>query len=558
MSLIQRFAGFFFGLLLAATLAACGGGGSSTSSPTGSSSSSSSSGGSSSGASSSSSSSSGGTSSSSSGGTSSSGSSSGGSSSSSSGGSSSGGGSSPDALLAGQYAFVVSGFDSALAGSVTLDGNGNVTGGTEDIRAPATTLTGSDLSITSGTYTVGTDHRGTLSYTDSNGNKFTFALALGGISNGVASQGQMIEFDSNPLEMTGSMALQTKADFSASVFSGAYAFQSSGWDTTPQPDVTVGSFTAGAGAVTNGLFDQNDSGSVTASTAFTGSFGTVDANGRGTFTVTTGSGSNTYEIYVVSAGQFLMINDTSNPDVQSGEVLQQTGGPFSTSSLSGATIFESRSEDGLPAPNVTFGLITFISGGSFSGSIDQDDSGSVTLSQSIGGGTWSLASASNGRFLLTPPGGHIVVGYLVAPNFAFMTTESAVIPDVSTIEPQTGGPFSNGSLNGSFYLGTLPSNSPGAPSRVGGQPAPAFNIDSGVVSLNGSGGCSFTLDINSSGVPSSGLTGSDTCSVAANGRITSASGDFVGWIVSPTKFYFLGITQGQPATPNPVLWTVQQ
>ncbi|MDE2091983.1 MAG: putative Ig domain-containing protein, partial [Gammaproteobacteria bacterium] len=117
-------------------------------------------------------------------------------------------------LLSGQYAFVVSGYDSALAGSIAVDGKGNITAGTEDIAAPATTLSGSDLSITSGTYTVGSDHRGTLTYTDSSGNKFTFAFALGAISGGVAAQGQMIEFDSNPLEMSGQLALQSASAFS--------------------------------------------------------------------------------------------------------------------------------------------------------------------------------------------------------------------------------------------------------------------------------------------------------------------------------------------------------
>lgn len=456
-------------------------------------------------------------------------------------------------LLSGHYAYAVSGYDSALAGSLTLDGKGNVTGGIEDIRAPSTAMSGSAIAISSGTYTVGSDDRGTITYKDANGNSFTFAIAIGKISAGVASSGQMIEFDSNPLEMTGSLALQSSADFSASALSGGYAFQSWGWDTTPAPDVTVGSFTAAGGTLSSGLFDQNDAGTVISAAPFTGSIGAIDANGRGTITLSTSSGSAKFQIYIISAGSAYIINDASNPDVQSGVFASQSGAPFGSSSLAGDTIFESRSESGVPAPHTSLGQIVFSSGGNASATIDSNDSGTVALSQTFTA-TWSVTSASNGRVLLTPTGGHAAVGYLVAPDELFATTEaSGVMPDVATLEAQAAGPFTDAVLSGSYFYGTLPLLAP--PESGAGI---TFEVETGVLGFDGKGNLSGTLDDNDSGTPTPDLTFTDTYSVASDGRVTQGSGSSVIWIVSPTKVYAMTIAQGQPSTDNPVIFVVQK
>lgn len=453
-------------------------------------------------------------------------------------------------LLSGQYAFQVSGYDSAVVGSLTLDGAGHVTGGIEDIRSLSTSMSGAAIAIGSGTYTVTSDDRGTLSYTDANGNSFEFAVALGGVSAGVATHGQMIEFDSNPLQMSGTLALQSSAAFSASALSGGYAFQSWGWDTSSGPDVTVGSFTASAGAISNGLFDQNDAGTVNSAVAFTGTIGTIDSHGRGTVTLGTGS---TFDVYIISAGSAYSISDMSDPYVQSGLMLQQVGGPFGSGALSGDTIFENRSENGVPAPHAGLGQIVFGSGGTFTGTFDTNDSGTVTLLQT-GTGTWSITSASNGRILTTPNGAHTSVGYLIAPNEAFTTTEtSGVVPDIGTIDPQAAGPFANTSLSGTYSFGTLPSLSP---PETGANIA--YNIESGMLSFDGAGNMSVTYDVNSSGALVAGATATDTYSVASDGRATQGSGSDVIWIVSATKAYALQISQGQPSSDNPVIFVFQK
>lgn len=89
-------------------------------------------------------------------------------------------------------------------------------------------------------------------------------------------------------------------------------------------------------------------------------------------------------------------------------------------------------------------------------------------------------------------------------------------------------------------------------------PPPALNIYSGMYTFDGVSNVSAILDVNSSGVPSSGVTGSDTYTVGSNGRVTLTSGAYVLYIVSPDKVYALQTSQGQPASPNPVIVVLQK
>jgi hypothetical protein len=75
-----------------------------------------------------------------------------------------------NASLNGQYAFVTSGevfpnggaeMSIARTGSFTADGNGNITGGVEDVVSPGVTPNLA-VTINNGSYTVNADGRGTL------------------------------------------------------------------------------------------------------------------------------------------------------------------------------------------------------------------------------------------------------------------------------------------------------------------------------------------------------------------------------------------------------------
>ena len=108
----------------------------------------------------------------------------------------------------GQYAFRVSGFDAAvthmrLAGSVTLDGAGNVSSGEEDLSNPSFVAPVVADALT-GTYTVGDDGQGTM----------TLNATVGGVADPLVgvSGVQTLAFtvvNSNHLSPTNSMLAAT-------------------------------------------------------------------------------------------------------------------------------------------------------------------------------------------------------------------------------------------------------------------------------------------------------------------------------------------------------------
>lgn len=458
-------------------------------------------------------------------------------------------------LLQGQYAFLVAGYDAAMAASITVDGKGDVTAGEEDYIALTPAITSGDLhaTITSGTYLVGSDNRGTITWKDSSGNSFTYTLALGTVSSGIAAAGEMVEFDTNKTEMTGQITLQNPSQLTTSSLSGGYAFEFPGFDGNLNPNASVGSFTVASGNITNGLTDENDAGSVTTSTAFAGSTGSADANGRFTLSLTVGgNAANPIECYILSVSEIDCVGYEGGTAITYGTIEQQSGGPYTTASLSGNTIlFEQSETGGSPSyPKSQLGIVNFSGTGNATASFDTYN-GSGGLSTSTGTATYAVASA--GRVVLTPSGGSNIVFYLYRPNEGFLLDEGSN-PGTGRIESQTSGTYSNASLTGNYYFGTVPMAA--APSGSGSSAAaPSLNYSSGVAVADGSGNVTLTVDTNSSGVVTSGTPTTDTYSVASNGRGTlgtnaSIPTQTIFYIVSPTKYYYLSVPATTPGNPT--------
>lgn len=466
-----------------------------------------------------------------------------------------------NAQLKGQYAFLVNGFDVAMAVSFTADGSGNITAGVEDVQAPGASVEG-NFAISSGTYSIGADERGTLTFTDSNSKTHTFALALGSISGGIASKGQMIETDAQ-FETSGPLALQNSAAFSTTSITGSYAFGFPGWDGTPSPQVVVGSFSAAAGTVTNGLFDLNDDGTVSSAASFTGTYGSINATtGRGLLTITQGGVTTNTAFYIISAGQWYAIQTgNANADVISGQVLQQTvptGGFSLSSSLTSNVIFQDQSQDGIPptptsgGPSALLGIVTFNGGSTFQFSLDQDQDGTINALSGSGTAAFDAGTngTANGRFTITPSGANPIVGYMIAPNQALLTNVNAgKTADFGTFDPQASGAFSQTSLSGAFFFGTLPINSIAATANP-------LNVQSGVISFSNPN-ITGTSDSNSSGTITIGGSITDTYTVATNGRITFGGGNKVAYIVSGSKVYFMDLKASTTPT-NPTIRVLQQ
>jgi hypothetical protein len=475
-----------------------------------------------------------------------------------------------EAVFTGQYAFLFQGYDGsgpvALAGTFDADGTGKIATlvGVEDVNNSAGVHTSVAINSASSSYSVGSDNRGCLTIDTSLGTS-TYRFALGSVSAGVATRGRLIEFDSTGTLGSGEIALQDPTAFSNAKISGNYAFGASSTlslSTTSRDRFgVVGAFTAdGAGGITTGEVDFNLSGSVDGGTAGPillnpGSY-SVDAHGRATFTFNPAGGSAVDGIfYVVSAGEALAMSadaQSVNP-LFAGSVLKQSGGPFSTSSLSGNSVFYSAGlcggcgPGGTVAPNLAVGVVSVTTPGSFSLTEDVNKGG--TLSTPTLSGTYAVDAS--GRVIVTatspPPGGILAAVYLVSPNQGFVLSPSNSV-ESGFVESQTGSPFTNASLKATFFFGTT------------NQVEQNVSDNSGVATFNGAGAVTGTSDSASTGGLSPGQAFSDTYSVT-NGTGTPGRGTIIGtgtnlifYIVSPTK----AVLMDASTNTNPALTIGEQ
>ena len=158
--------------------------------------------------------------------------------------------------LNGTYAFEMSGVDTsadsflARVGSFTANGAGGVTAGVQDLNSA---LSGSSvtLALSSGTYTIGTSGKGTLTLVDS-AETAQFSIVMTSASAGLITETDGIATAS------GNFTLQDTSTFAAfpTNFSGPYVFDFSGLDPNGAAESIVGQFTGnGAGGFTAGTAD---------------------------------------------------------------------------------------------------------------------------------------------------------------------------------------------------------------------------------------------------------------------------------------------------------------
>jgi hypothetical protein len=461
-------------------------------------------------------------------------------------------GSNPDnSKLSGQYAFLLGGYDGdgnvAMAGSFTADGQGNISQGVADYNFSSAIFVATNLTFT-GTYSVGSDDRGSMAITVSSPHAFlsgfsqTFSFSLGSFNGSIATRGRMIELDNEQIWTTGLLAKQDPTAFSTAAITGGYAFGLSGTAGSGFPLNAVGRFTASGGSLSAGLTDvyglgltESGSGTVSAGLRlpFSGVY-QVSANGRGTavftFTAQDPAFSN-FAFYVVSASELLFVEtDTCQSGICtfkggiSGEALQQSGGSFTTASLNGPAVFNlTAARSNATGGSVAVGQEIFDGMGNLTGIQDENSSG-VTTSAHAFSGTYTVDPDGLGRGAIAL-GGVQQSFYLASAGRGFVIDRSSY--KAGKFETQRGAPFNDASISGNFVLGVLP-----WPFNWTFIPA------SGVMSATGSGSLLGTSDC---------ICGSDShfsgsYSVDGNGRammtITPTSGSPSNWVfylVSPSK-----------------------
>jgi hypothetical protein len=313
------------------------------------------------------------------------------------------------------FAFYLSGLEFgesyyALAGSVTLDGNGNVLGGEQDYNDAGFGFQSPEPSgdvILPGTGALVVDPttgQGTLTLTTDNTSLGVNGVETLAVQFVNAKHALVAEFDGFATS-SGSLDVQTLA---SSLNDGNYAFSLSGEDPSSSSIVFGGVFSISSnGTALSGTFDVDDAGAnstPTLGTAFTGTITGPDAFGRGTI-ASADLGITALNYYVVGP-EVIRIIDVDGTDSGVGSAFGQGTGTFSNASL-GNSVFgvESNSFGSLYAAAGMF--FTVPGSGTFNGVADDNefDNGVIAADAPITG-TYTVGSNGYGSLTIpvsTPP-----------------------------------------------------------------------------------------------------------------------------------------------------------
>ena len=430
-------------------------------------------------------------------------------------------------LLSGNYAFYLNGFNASgawtLAGSFISDGNGNITSGVVD----GNSLGGQPINTAvTGSYSISPVGLNLITLQGQSWGPMTFAFVLDSTGNG-----RIIEYDDTTGQGSrGSGALRkaTSSAFSLSALHGGWVFGMAGAVSSGTRLVDVGQFALANGNISNGTCDMNQEGNYS-TCSFSGNLSAINAQtGRGEATIQSNNGTSHEAVYVVSASELVMeqIDPVTNTPMLVGSVLQQSG-TFNKGTLNGLAVSYYQ---GMSGSDDESGAVIIRCDGTGNYNIlaeDDDAAGTITQGQPQQG-TYTIAANGAASF---SGGGNTPAGFLISGNKAFMVSIGSN-PDIYWLEPQTGGPFSNASMAGTYGGGSL------APmDYVNGR----NEVD--VISADGIGTLTVSDDQSNSGGLGQDLGGIASYSVASNGRGTGqGQGDpapGVLYMISPTRWVIL-------------------
>ncbi len=325
------------------------------------------------------------------------------------------------------FAFYLSGQDNlpassgdqnyyALAGAVTIDASGNVTGGEQDYNEGFTSNGGiqspepSGDSITGGTLTIDATGQGTLTLVTNNtalgssGTPGTETLAVQFVN---ANHALITQFDGSATS-SGSMDLQTLSGTP----SGGFAFTVSGVDPNYNPFAAGGVFTLPSAA--SDVIDVNDAGTVVNGTLLTVSLGTADAFGRGTVTSSTGILFN----YYVVGPEVVRIIDVDATDAAVGSAFGQgTNATAATNASLPNSVFAASGNPWSGIYYGTAGQITTVSStspGTFTGVGEEAELETfISGAASLLAGSYSIAPNGYGNLTIGGFGGGNVSAFQV-------------------------------------------------------------------------------------------------------------------------------------------------
>ncbi|HEX4076117.1 MAG TPA: Ig domain-containing protein, partial [Candidatus Acidoferrales bacterium] len=496
-------------------------------------------------------------------------------------------------LLSGNYAFEFSGFNShgavVAAGTFTSDGVSKISGGVEDFNTIAGPPTNGTLETFTGTYTIGTGGRGTLTFTTSASGALIYSFAL----DSTGLHGRLVESDSSGNRGSGEIAQQqnvTSCAFNtlsgpgplgADFVIGVTGAEASFGGTAAGPFALAGRFTAEVpvnsstpGTIDTGEEDVNAPASaqpIVPDTTLSGTFQTTSQASRCTMGLSEQIGNMTFSVYPVTVSSglvteaYIVETDTVSaitPFVSAGKLIHQTGYPFIESiqsftapgvvGLAGAVI---PSGGAVYVPYAAVAAVQPNGGTGFNLALVQNVNG--TVSSALGTSAIPVNFDTGDSFgrvnttLLTPVD---PVFYVINFNEALCLLENVNAPVLGILEPQSAGPYSSSTIAGTLTQGTSAPATTAVQNFSGVTTLTNTNTTSGTVAgiedLSTTGGNSLGLAVSGTyALTSSGQTdGSGTLSLTQAPPPPVFNGAF--FIVSPTKAVTITTTAGDT---NPVL-----
>jgi hypothetical protein len=484
------------------------------------------------------------------------------------------------AALQGNFTFLVRGYDGsgipmALAGSLSADGNGNITAAEMDINdGGGITLVPSPQT---GTYTIDPSFnnaaRGTITITSftfpnsSDHPSFKIALSADG------KRGKIIELDGTGFLNAGTITAQDSTAAANAIPAASYAF---GFDSDSPVGgriVEAGQLILGSGGVTGGIVDESKAAN--ANPIYSGATispdvaTSPDSLGRGTFTLTVNGNSTNYAYYIVNSNQLNVIEVDQGlmfGTVQAGVARKQISLTADSVNTSPASVLQMTGMDAVPGtangigPDVIIGVMTISTANGFSMTFDSNDLGNVLIEHPTAGVVTSFDSTT-GRGVLSNDGG-FNAGFVNSAAFYLYDVGSAFIIDIDPSTPdgtppdqavtnnafsgtfvtQSGIPFNAQSLSGNLLALSGASAIPDIPNI-----AAVVNVNNQAGTLSGSGDLT-SLNSQEGNVPNVTFNGAYTITDAnlGHGSGTLPAG-FFGFFQSnaqiPVSFYMIAPDQ---------------
>jgi Putative Ig domain len=397
-----------------------------------------------------------------------------------------------NSLFNGTYVFLFQGFDTggpvSIVGTLTSDGTGHITAGSEDSNRYSALSKAIQISNnisvvpyssattppTGSSYSIGTDGRGTLELEVASGQGITlttdYPLVLDSNGNIHFFENNATGTNNDTLGTHGEGVMKPAPGAATATFRGNYAFLLSGVDGNNKREALGGVLNSDGANITPGgsgpNTDLNDAGTFT-SQNMSGSFSVVGSGsprGGATFLLEPAGKAQTqltFIFYFVSSSDlFFMEDDLStttlpNPPRLSGEmILQNPATVFDQAALGGTSVATGTGVDGDNA-SIFGGLLTSTlcdGNAPVSLAADENDGGTVTTSESFSG---TCTVAPNGRATFNLAAGanpaRMASAYLTGPGNGFLMGSDAAVT-TGRLEQQSGAPYANSSVVGGYTL----------------------------------------------------------------------------------------------------------